>query len=94
MFCQKNPKIDKATFLFHIEKAASAKDLTEIFLAITDAESHEKLMEQAQLFHEQCNWLDKDAFLREKVHQFEEHATKEELEEVDKNAHNAEHKKK
>lgn len=33
---------------------------------------------------------DQDAFLRQKVHQFEEHATKEELEEIDEHAHNAE----
>lgn len=33
---------------------------------------------------------DQDAFLREKVHQFEEHASEKELEEIDEHAHNAE----
>lgn len=37
---------------------------------------------------------DQDAFLREKVNQFEEHATKKELEAVDEHVHNAENKKK
>jgi hypothetical protein len=33
---------------------------------------------------------DQDAFLREKVQQFQEHATEKELEEIDEHAHNAE----
>ena len=37
---------------------------------------------------------DRDIFLKEKIHQFEEHATKKELEEIDEHAHNAEKKKK